>query len=124
MELQRGDEIQVLDRDGHYLFDGMVTGINPNKKRNVHYVRPNGYVGVVKSTQVIKTGKRYRFDAVLEDEIKKAYVHLSLDNSEVEAVYQKAEELRDLLKEASSLIKELANTEVKVKVNLPPRVEK
>ncbi len=56
--------------------------------------------------------------------MKKAYVQLQLDDSEVEAVYQKAEKLRDLLKEASSLIKELANTEVKVKVNLPPRVEK
>ena len=121
MNLQRGDEIQVLDRNGHYLFDGMVTGINPNRKRNVHYIRPNGYVGVVKSTQVIKTGKRYRFDAVLEDEMKKAYVQLQLDDSELKAARKKAEELKNLLKEASSLQKELANTEVKIKVTLPSK---
>lgn len=114
MELQRGDEIQVLDRNGHYLWDGMVTGINPNKKRNVHYVRPNGYVGVVKSTQVIKTGKRYRFDAVLEDEIKKACLKIGF--KDVDEQNRKAVMLVELLKKANSLLKELAEVELKYKL--------
>lgn len=53
--------------------------------------------------------------------MKKAYVQLQLDDSELKAVMQKAEELKNLLKEASSLQKELANTEVKIKVKLPSK---